>query len=453
MRPARAPLRAAPALLAVALAACTSTGGSPRPDGQDSAEDALPLEPAPPPPLAAREPRLELRERAAELRVFRFELARDETLRLEDFDGEVRVIASEREVPEVFAHLGVLASSRETAERKLADIRFETALEKGERVLRLLEPVDERILTHSSYDVWVPFGTRVRLDTSAGGARLTGPLGACAVTASGGPIHVTDVRGRLIVRGSAEPVTIRSVEGPKLRVATVHGDVTLESMSVVDVEVTTGSGDVRASDVRSTTFVASTNHGNVELRDLEATLGARTMSGTVRLTKCAGPRLGVETEFGDVVARDVVGRLVVHSKSGRIQVESLDGTVEAETNVGGVAVEGRLRAVVARSGSGDVSVTAREGSAAEQPWQLTSETGDVSLYVPAAFPCAIEARSGRGRIVQGVPIEADARLPIRPDVVQGTLGGGGALVRLGAQDGRVTIAENGLSRAGSRRAD
>jgi DUF4097 and DUF4098 domain-containing protein YvlB len=427
----RRPSALAPALAALATCcgACASARATAAPVATAEARRPAPQEP----------PSIELRERAAEMRVFRFALRPGESLRLSDFDGDVRVVAAQRDTTEVHAHLGVFGSTRRAATARLSEIRFETTEAQDEHVLRLVKPAMAEFLTHSSYDVWVPFGTSVSLATSAGGVDLQGPLGACEVTAGDGDVRISDARGRVSARTAAGDLHVEDVDAPHLHLTTVHGGIELRASRGQCIELVSASGDMRIEDVETRAASLVSEHGWLQLERVRGDVSAQTLSGNITLRTCRGAGIVLDTEYGDIETSDSGTSISARSRTGGVELHECAGSVVARTNVEDLHVSGQLEAVVAQSVTGAVEVHAAEGSRAERAWQITSGSGDVLLGLPASFPCAVEAHSGRGRIVQGVPIEADAGRAIRPDFVSGTLDAGGRLVRLASASGRVTI--------------
>ncbi len=425
------------ALVALALAACRTPGQS----GEPGESGETPRDPVAVAPSAPEVPG-ELRERAAELRVFAFELRPRHTLRLVDFDGDVRVIASEREAPEIFAHLGVYGRTRSAARRHLAAIRFDTKTENGERILRLERPEVANLRTHSSYDVWVPYGTKVRVDTSHGDVQLSGPLGASDVKTAIGDVTVSSIAGAVTVRNQTGRIRIVNVKGPSVTVNSVHGNVELTTLAVGSVEAITGSGDVAVADSRAKSMRFETNHGALRFEHVSGTLAAKSDSGSIELYGVAGPTLVLDTEFGDVRVRGAAGRLVANARSGSIDVEHLEGELEATTGIKDVRVEGILTSVIAQSGSGRIEAIAHPGSRTASAWLLRSDYGDVVLELPANFACTLDVRSDQGRIQEKVALVVEANAPSRPDRVRGILGSGGRPVRLMTGAGNIEVRQS-----------
>lgn len=104
------------------------------------------------------------------------------------------------------------------------------------------------------FEIKVPRATRVDLDSSGGGIRISGLAGGARLHSSGGGLHVLDVDGNIDGRTSGGGAEVRRIQGDvrigssggRIEVEQVTGNVTAES-SGGGVEVAAVSGDVDAS--------------------------------------------------------------------------------------------------------------------------------------------------------------------------------------------------------------
>ena len=182
----------------------------------------------------------------------------------------------------------------------------------------------------ASYDVSVPRGTRLRLQTASG-----------TITASGsqGEISATTVSGGIDVSGGRRQVALESVSGAikasqlsgDLRAQNVSGNVRAENVSG-RVEAWTVRGSIRLLDVRANDIRAETASGDIVYTGRIATGGTydfESHSGAVRLTMPRSPgaqfRLesvsgAVQTDFPIETAPGQDGR-----KSGRVEFTTGDG--------------------------------------------------------------------------------------------------------------------------------
>jgi DUF4097 and DUF4098 domain-containing protein YvlB len=202
--------------------------------------------------------------------------------------------------------------------------------------LRVVQPQGRRTHAAASYDVSVPRGTRLRLQSAAGNITASGSQSDISATTISGVIDVSGARGR---------VTLESVSGP-IRVSEVGGDVSAQNVS----------GSVRAENVS----------GRLE---------AWAVNGAIRMIGVRANEIRAETMGGDIVyagrvARGgiydfeshsgTIGLTIPRSSSARFQLETVRGALRADftttTPAGAGRRGGRVEFVI---GDGRATVTAR----------------------------------------------------------------------------------------------
>lgn len=141
---------------------------------------------------------------------------------------------------------------------------------------------------------------------------------------------VTVPRGvEVAIESISGAVTVEGVDG-ETRVETVSGDVRLASLArLTDVEMV--SGDLRMTDVGSDDGLsAEAVSGRIVIDGIRAPrLDVSTVSGTLALTRVEARRVDVETVSGPVAfegAIDADGRYEFQTHSGRIRVTVPAGT-------------------------------------------------------------------------------------------------------------------------------
>jgi DUF4097 and DUF4098 domain-containing protein YvlB len=199
---------------------------------------------------------------------------------------------------------------------------------------------------NASYDVSVPRGTRLRLQTASGTVSTTG---------SQGEISATTVSGAIDVSGGRRQITLESVSGPiraselagDLEAQNVSGSVRAENMSG-RVEAWAVSGAIRRIGVRSNDIRAETVGGDIVYFGPVATGGTydfESHSGAIRLTipRSAGAQLRLETVSGIVQSDFPIGTATAGGgrKDKRVEFTIGDGrsTVSARTFSGRISIK------------------------------------------------------------------------------------------------------------------
>jgi hypothetical protein len=161
----------------------------------------------------------------------------------------------------------------------------------------------------ASFDLQVPAGTAVDLETSSGDVTATGLHADATLRTSSGNASATGVTGNVTAHSSSGDVTATGVTGT-LSLDTDSGTIAVSDSAAPRVDASTSSGDVRidlAAD--SEAIDARTSSGGVAIRlpdtagvayrlDLHTDSG--TTSGQVRTDPSSSRTITASTSSGDV---------------------------------------------------------------------------------------------------------------------------------------------------------
>lgn len=148
--------------------------------------------------------------------------------------------------------------------------------------------------------------------------------------------HQIGPRGRFVLRQASGEVTIRGVEGDRIRVSADDEKAFRERFSV---EAGNGSLDIHQNEKLG--FGIFGRGDSVEL--------------TVEVPH--GASVSIETQSGDISASDLDGSKAFRTASGEVVLKRLAGTVEVETVSGDLEIEGQAPIdLKGRTVSGDVDV-------------------------------------------------------------------------------------------------
>jgi DUF4097 and DUF4098 domain-containing protein YvlB len=249
--------------------------------------------------------------------------------RIELSGGSVRVRADARS--------DTVVDVRPRNERSSGDVQLaaQTRIEYADGRLTVTAPRRQRLLFFGSgpsveIDVFLPAGSRLDVNATAGDVDCEGPLGEVRIDSKYGDIRIESTTGAR-VRTSAGDVTITSVDGAaeagtnygEVRIGRAAGDLRLDSAcgditvdcALASVDAKTKYGQVRVHEAVQGALDLETAYGTVEAGIREGTaawLDATSASGHVRnlLTPSDGPaesedslRVRARTSYGNIVIR------------------------------------------------------------------------------------------------------------------------------------------------------
>ena len=175
----------------------------------------------------------------------------------------------------------------------------------------------------------VPIGTDVEIDSTSGGVRLIGRLGA-------------------------------------VRVRTASGDVEVDSAARLDL--TTASGDLSCAEVGGDTAVSSVS-GDCRVKVVGGSLDATLTSGDLRVDECAGD-VAVGSTSGDVRIDRCCGTAIA--------VRSISGDVSVGLPTG-IRVEADISTLSGRAVLPDPSTASVAGDRRSVRLQLKTVSGDIRV--------------------------------------------------------------------------
>lgn len=229
----------------------------------------------------------------------------------------------------------------------------------------------------------------------------------------------------------------------ELGIDLARGDVTLQTSErrTVAVEYVKQSSSVQV-DLSKLRFRTSRSGGTLRLRSEwtggDSPFGGRPqldLDATVPSTLSVSR---VETSVGDVSVAGTAGDITLESETGDVVVEGVRGTVTANTNTGDVEVTDPQAIGDLRTNTGDVEA---DVPAIDGDTRVTTETGDVTVYVASAVDADLVARTETGTVsVEGLSLsDAERTSDVVGGAVRGSLGDGGPRLLLETETGDVTV--------------
>ncbi|MEJ2722623.1 MAG: DUF4097 family beta strand repeat-containing protein, partial [bacterium] len=199
-----------------------------------------------------------------------------------------------------------------------------------------------------------------------------------------------------------------------------------------DVSITTEDGDVRIGDLDGSARV-HTEDGDLEFSTVRgASIEIETEDGDIEAGSLEARDVGVTTEDGDLQIDAVrADRVRVISSDGDISVSRIDGgRVSVETNDGDVDIAVSGERLEARCSDGDMMIELLTAMEVD----IRSDDGDIDLRIPSGIGADIDLRGDHLAIRD---IEVKGR--VSDDAIEGSIGGGGPLIRAKVRDGSIRI--------------
>ena len=244
----------------------------------------------------------------------------------------------------------------------------------------------------------------------------------------GGAVEVTSDGGQLTLDRISGPVTARTVGGA-IHIGNVAGDArcfTGAGGIRADriggrANLETAGGEISVEEVHGP-LTASSAGGNIEIARADSSISARTSGGLIRIGQAAGP-------------------VIADTGSGAIQIAgSSDALCQASR--GGIQLKNVAGVVRAISGSGDILAELMAGGRLQNS-QLSTNSGDITVLIPASLALTVMARSvvngGVGRIVSDFPQIRTSASGGRAEMAEGSLNGGGPVLQVVASGGAVYL--------------
>ncbi len=168
---------------------------------------------------------------------------------------------------------------------------------------------------------------------------------------------------------------------------------------------------------------------------------ARSADGSIRIDRVSG-HVELRTGDGSIRASDISGDLTLNSGDGSITVNDAEGRLDLETGDGGVQVAGRLTSVKLHTGDGSVVYRVQPGTTMSDDWEISTNDGSVSMYMPEEFDAELDAHTGDGTIwndlkVAGAAAGEAGEASHRS--LRGRIGDGGRLLKIRTGDGSIRL--------------
>ncbi len=199
------------------------------------------------------------------------------------------------------------------------------------------------------------------------------------------------------------------------------------------LEVDTSGGSIDVESVRGELRL-STSGGSIHATEVGGAVFADTSGGAIEIEN-AGGDVRAESSGGGIRIRGAKGSVLADTSGGGIEIEDAGGDVRAETSGGGIQVLAARGRVEADTSGGPVRVEFAPGNA--RGGSLSSSGGGVTVSVDPGVGLEVDASTSGGRVVADIPVRVHGE--ISKSELRGTIGSGGALLKLRSSGGGIRI--------------
>ncbi|HEX9690082.1 MAG TPA: DUF4097 family beta strand repeat-containing protein [Thermoanaerobaculia bacterium] len=279
-------------------------------------------------------------------------------------------------------------------------------------------------------------GGRFSLDTDRGSVTITG------TNTAGARLIITSRRRDLdeLLRFTfrEDPgmvsVTARRKHGRVFRWFNWNGDSVRWEVQVpaqTELDIDTSGGGIKITGLRSDAKL-ETSGGRIEVRDLVGELQGHTSGGGIRLERIRG-RMHVKTSGGGIEGTELDGPIDAETSGGSVRLGRVTGNIRAHSSGGGIHIHEAGGRVEADTSGGGIEASFARGNA--RGGSLETSGGGIVVSLDPSVGLRIDASGNSVRAELPITVQG----AISRGKLQGTLGGGGEMLRLRTSGGGVRI--------------
>jgi DUF4097 and DUF4098 domain-containing protein YvlB len=256
---------------------------------------------------------------------------------------------------------------------------------------------------------------------------------ALAIETRGGAVNVAQLAGTLKVETGGGRIVVDQIAGDVVA-RTVGGDITLGKLGG-DARCVSGGGPIRAQSIHGQAIL-ETAGGDITVQQVDGPVHCSTAGGGIHIVQ-AGDIVIADTAGGPIDVGHAQGMVTAKNSGGPIQVSSASGA-RCESASGAIRLlGGSLKASTAVG-----SIIARFQIQPVEDSFLSTGKGDITVWIPSNLKVTVRAQNagygGPKRIVSDFP-DIAVKITGAATIAEGTLNGGGPLVRLAGTGGVIFI--------------
>jgi hypothetical protein len=263
-----------------------------------------------------------------------------------------------------------------------------------------------------------------------------------AVT-GGGNIEMDDIKGRVDLSTAGGNITAGNIDG-SVRLETNGGHITVRNVSG-DLVSNTGGGHITTGTIAGNASLR-TSGGHIRVASIGGAAHLFTGGGNVTLEHSGG-ELFAETSGGQIEVGEATGLVQARTGGGGIRVVRVSGPSDLHTVGGSIYLTQVDGAVNASTAAGGITAWFVMPPKSRGNCELQSSDGDIVVYLPRQLPVTIDAQiqmADEDRVIvdPAFPIKVsydDSSNGLRTIRAEGSLNGGGEVLRLRAVKGNIRV--------------
>lgn len=215
-------------------------------------------------------------------------------------------------------------------------------------------------------------------------------------------------------------------------------DEEISVMDIIgDVSVHTTGAGLRLQNITGR-IDGKTSGGNINLKAFEGDAALRTSGGTITLEEGTGD-VKAKTSGGNIKVTDVMGAVNGETSGGNVTLRACKGGADVKTAGGSIEVENN-GPVLAKTSGGSIRCQLEE-VISSQNLLLDLETtgGSINVSLAPDIVATVDAKVLGGSVTTEFPVAAETAGVVKPDQLQGTINGGGSLLKLFSVGGNVIL--------------
>lgn len=204
-----------------------------------------------------------------------------------------------------------------------------------------------------------------------------------------------------------------------------------------NVKAKTFNAELRFQDITGH-IDGTTSVGNIDLKAFNGDVKLQTKSGNIVLTEGTGD-VRAKTSGGNLQVTDVIGAVNGRTSGGSITLRGCKGGADVKTAGGSAEIEND-GPVLAKVSGGSIRCQLQE-AVSIQNLLLDLETtgGGINVSLVPDIAAAVEAKVLGGSVTTDFPIVAEMAGAVKSNELQGTINGGGPLLRLFSIGGNIIL--------------
>jgi len=173
-----------------------------------------------------------------------------------------------------------------------------------------------------------------------------------------------------------------------------------------------------------------TSGGDIVVRDVKGKIGGETSGGDLDLSALEG-NVKLSTSGGNITVHNAIGDLMLETSGGNIQGESMTGTMYFVTSGGDIELRDSDGKLHASTSGGNIRVSLKDNKGID----LSSSGGNLSVLLPKTIGADIHAEATGG----DVNCDFQFAGKLKEGTLKGKINGGGNPIDLETSGGDITI--------------